>query len=397
MSPLPDSCIPNGLSGIDPRVRTIPLENISSLAGANFADPDVIALWFGEGDVKTPAFIGEAMMRSVEAGDVFYTNQNGVPPLRQALATYLSGLGSRPVAPDRITVTTSGMHAIMLALQIILAPGESVIVIDPVWPNFASAATLLGTNVRRVRMDHGANAGWTLDLDKVAAQMDGTVKAVFFASPGNPTGAMIPIETQVALLDICRARGVWVIADEVYNRFLFGQHAAPTLLDHAAPEDRVLIVNSFSKNYCMTGWRIGWLAHPPSIGQTLAMATQYSTSGVTTFIQHAAVAAIEQGEPFIEFIRGYNERGVGIACDALEKMGRVRLGPRPKAGMYVFFEVDGMTDARATCREILDKTKVGLAPGTFFGPGSEGFLRACISREPNSLGEAMERLAGALS
>ena len=207
---------------------------------------------------------------------------------------------------------------------------------------------------------------------------------------------MIPIETQVGLLDMCRARGVWLIADEVYNRFVFGQRSAPTLLDHADPEDRVLIVNSFSKNYCMTGWRIGWLVHPPSIGQTLAMATQYSTSGVTTFIQHASVAAIEQGEPFIEYIRGYCERGVGIACDALEKMGRVRLGPRPKAGMYVFFEVDGMTDARATCRDVLDKTKVGLAPGTFFGPGSEGFLRACISREPKILGEAMERLAGAL-
>ena len=146
----------------------------------------------------------------------------------------------------------------------------------------------------------------------------------------------------------------------------------------------------------MTGWRIGWLVHPPSLGPTLAMATQYSTSGTTTFIQHAAVAALEQGEPFIEFIRGYCERGVGIACDALEGMGRVRLGPRPKAGMYVFFEVDGMTDSRAMCREILEKTKVGLAPGAFFGPGSEGFLRACISREPVGLGEAMERLAGVL-
>ena len=168
------------------------------------------------------------------------------------------------------------------------------------------------------------------------------------------------------------------------------------LLDHAEAEDRVLIVNSFSKNYCMTGWRLGWLVHPPSLGPTLAMAVQYSTSGTTSFIQHAGVAALEQGEPFIEFIRGYCERGVGIACDALERMGRVRLGPRPKAGMYVFFEVDGLTDARAACREILEQTKVGLAPGTFFGLGSETFLRACISREPASLGEAMDRLARVL-
>ncbi len=393
MSPLPDS---SALRGVNARIRTMPLENISSLAGANFSDPDIIPLWFGEGDVTTPAFIGEAMIRSVQAGQVFYTNQNGVPPLRQALATYLTGLGTRPVAPDRITVTTSGMHAIQIALQLILAPGDTVIVIDPVWPNFASAARLIGAEVRSVRMDHDDEAGWTLDLDKVVAAMDSTVKAVFFASPGNPTGAMIPIETQVALFDLCRSRGVWLIADEVYNRFVFGQRSAPSLLDHAEPEDRLLVVNSFSKNYCMTGWRIGWLVHPPSLAQTLAMAVQYSTSGTTTFIQHAAVAALEQGEPFIEFIRGYCERGVGIACDALESMGRVRLGPRPKAGMYVFFEVDGMPDSRAACREILEEAKVGLAPGTFFGPGSQTFLRACISREPASLGEAMERLAAFL-
>jgi aspartate/methionine/tyrosine aminotransferase len=288
------------------------------------------------------------------------------------------------------------MHAIQIALELILSPSDSVVVIDPVWPNFGAAARVIGANVKPVRMDHG-NAGWTLDLDKVAAALDPSVKAVFFASPGNPTGAMIPIETQVALLDMCRARGIWLIADEVYNRLVFGQRSAPTLLDHAEPEDRVMIVNSFSKNYCMTGWHVGWLVHPPSLGPSLAMVVQYSTSGTTTFIQHAAIAAIEQGEPFIEYIRGYNERGMGIVCDALERMGRVRLGPRPVAGMYAFFEVDGMPDARAACREILEKTKVGLAPGTFFGPGSEGFLRACISREPASLGEAMERLAGALS
>ena len=347
--------------------------------------------------MKTPSFIGEAMMDAVRAGEVFYTHQNGIPTLRQGLATYLSGLGQQAIAADRITVTTSGMHAIMLGLQLILAPGDSVIVIDPVWPNFGGAARIIGADVKSVRMDHDLDHGWSLDLDKVASAMDPTVKAVFFASPGNPTGAMIPIEVQAALLDLCRSRGVWLIADEVYNRFQFGVRAAPTLLDPAHPEDRVLIVNSFSKNYCMTGWRLGWLVHPASLGPTLAMATQYSTSGTTTFIQHAGLAALEQGESFIEFIRDYCERGVGIACEALEGMGRVRLGPRPKAGMYVFFQVDGMPDARAACREILETTKVGLAPGTFFGPGSESFLRACISREPAGLTEAMTRLAGALS
>ena len=336
-------------------------------------------------------------MRAVEAGEVFYTSQNGIPSLRQALATYLSGLGARPVTPDRITVTTSGMHAIQIALQLILAPGDNVVIIDPVWPNFGAAARVIGAKVKPVRMDHG-NAGWTLDLDRVeAANLDSHGQGGVLRLAGQSDRGDDPHRNAGrAFGDVPQAKGIWLIADEVYNRFVFGQRSAPTLLDHAEPEDRVLIVNSFSKNYCMTGWRLGWLVHPPSLAPSLAMVTQYSTSGTTTFIQHAGVAALEQGEPFIEYIRGYCERGMGIACDALERMGRVRLGPRPVAGMYAFFEVDGMPDARAACREILEKTKVGLAPGTFFGPGSEGFLRACISREPKSLGLAMERLAEVL-
>ena len=205
MSPLPDS---SALLGVDPRVRTIPLENISSLAGANFSDPDIIPLWFGEGDVKTPAFIGEAMMRARCRRETCST------PTRTASRPIAPGARDlpdrprsvRPVAPDRITVTTSGMHAIQIALQLIVGPGSSVIVIDPVWPNFASAARLMGADVRPVRMDHDAAAGWTLDLDKVAAAMDSTRSegGVLRVSPGNPTGAMIPIETQAALLEMCR-------------------------------------------------------------------------------------------------------------------------------------------------------------------------------------------------
>jgi aspartate/methionine/tyrosine aminotransferase len=274
--------------------------------------------------------------------------------------------------------------------------GDNLIVVDPVWPNAGGMAQIVGAEVRSVRMDHG-QGGWTLDPQKVAAIMDDRTRAVFFASPGNPTGAMIPLETQAALLEACRKRGVWLIADEVYNRLAFGRNAAPTILDIGAPEDRLIVINSFSKSWAMTGWRLGWMVHPPSVGPTLAMMTQYTTSGVATFLQHAGVAAISEGEPFVAWMRGYCEDGMRIVCDALEAMPRVRLGPRPQAGMYAFFEIDGMPDSRAACLDILAKTSVGLAPGRFFGPGSEGFLRACVCRKPEVLTEAMGRLAPALS
>ncbi len=389
------------LEGARALIREIPLENISGLAAGRYGDPSIIPLWFGEGDVPAPAFIGEAMAKAIAAGHVFYTHQNGIPELRGALADYLTGLGRRPVGPERITVTFSGMNAIMLAIQLAAEVGDNVIVIDPVWPNAGGMARLVGAEVRSVRMDHGPGTGemggWTLDPQKVADAMDDRTRAVFFASPSNPTGAIVPLETQGALLDICRARGVWLIADEVYNRLAFGRNAAPTILDIADPEDRLIVINSFSKSWAMTGWRLGWMTHPPSLGPTLAMMTQYTTSGVSTFLQHAGVVAVREGEPFVAWMRGYCEAGLRIVCDALEQMPRVKLGPRPQAGMYAFFEIDGMPDSRAACLDILAKTSVGLAPGHFFGPGSNGFLRACVCRKPEVLAEAMARLAPALS
>jgi aspartate aminotransferase len=384
------------LDGARAQIRDIPLENIAGLAKDRFGDPATIPLWFGEGDVPAPAFIGEALGRAIAAGHVFYTHQNGIPELRQTLSTYLSGLGRTPIGPERITVTASGMNAIMLAIQLTCEAGDNLIAMDPVWPNTGGMARLVGAEVRSVRMDLGAN-GWSLDPERLAAAMDARTRAVFFASPGNPTGAMIPMETQSEMLRLCRERGVWLLADEVYNRLAFGRHAAPTILDIAEPEDRLIVINSFSKSWAMTGWRLGWMVHPPSLGPTLAMITQYTTSGVTTFLQHAGVAAIRDGEPFVEWMRSYCEAGMGIVCEALEGFGRVRLGPRPEAGMYAFFEIDGMPDARQACLDILAATNVGLAPGVFFGPGSETFLRACVCRAPGVLRDAMQRLAPALS
>jgi aspartate/methionine/tyrosine aminotransferase len=384
------------LSGVRQSIADIPLENISTLAKGWLGDPSVIPLWFGEGDVPAPAFIGEAMAKAVRDGHVFYTHQNGIPELRAALADYHSGLGAKAITPDRITVTTSGMHALMMCVQMAAGAGDNIVIVDPVWPNTGGAARIAGVEVRSVRMDL-TPGGWTLDLEKVAAAMDGKTRLVFFASPGNPTGAMVPMETQKTLLEMCRAQGVWLIADEVYHRMVFGESAAETLLDRADSEDRLIVTHSFSKSWAMTGWRLGWMVHPPSLGPTLAMLTQYSNSGVATFIQHAGVAAVAEGEWFVETMRTYCETGLGIACNVLEGLPRVRMGPRPTAGMYAFFEVDGLPDARSACVEVLEKTRVGLAPGFFFGPGSESFFRICVARSPESLTEAMGRLTAVFS
>ena len=380
------------LHDIRAQIAEIPLANIASIAKQAFdKTSDIIPLWFGEGDVPTPAFIGEAAHAAIRAGDTFYTHQNGTPDLRQRLADYHTGLLDRPIGAERITVTSGGMPAIMLGVQLLVGEGDNVVVIDPVWPNIGGFVRIAGGEVRSVRMDVGPD-GWTLDLDRIAAACDARTKLIFYASPSNPTGGMIPLAVQSELLAFARVRGIWLMADEVYHRLVFGERVGPSILSIAEPEDRVLVINSFSKSWAMTGWRLGWLVHPPSLGPTLAMLVQYTSSGTTTFLQAAASAAIEHGEPFVEWMNRYCAAGEAIVGEALAGMGRVRLARRPTAAMYVFFEIDGMPDSRAACLEVLERTRVGLAPGMFFGRGSESFLRICVCRSPETLRDAMGRL-----
>lgn len=384
------------LHDIRAQIAAIPLANIASIAKQAF-DPtaDIVPLWFGEGDVATPAFIGAAASAAIADGQTFYTHQNGTPRVRQTLADYYARLG-HDVGADRVTLTSGGMPAIMLGVQALVGEGDNVIVIDPVWPNIGGIVRIAGGEVRSVRMDLGAD-GWTLDLEKVKAACDARTKMIFYASPSNPTGSMLPLAVQSELLAFARARGIWIMADEVYHRLVFGEMMGPSILSIADPEDRVLVINSFSKSYAMTGWRLGWMVHPPSLGPTLAMLVQYTSSGTTTFLQAAASAALADGEAFVAWMNGYCATGTDIVCSAFETMGRVRMGPRPRAAMYVFFQIDGMPDSRAACLEVLERARVGLAPGYFFGDGSNSFLRVCVCRSPASLDEAMERLRPILS
>lgn len=377
------------------QIAAISLENISNIAKRAFEDKDIIPLWFGEGDVTTPSFVGDAVHAAIRSGHVFYSHQNGIPELRQTLADYHNDLLGTQLTSDNITVTSGGMPAIMLAIEMLVNAGDNIIVIDPVWPNITGIAQVVGGEVRSVRLDY-ANGSWLLDVEKVKVACDTRTKAIFYASPGNPTGAMIPLAVQKQLLDFARSKGIWILADEVYHRLVFGERVGPSILTLVEPEDRVLVINSFSKSWAMTGWRLGWLVHPPSVGPTLAMLTQYVTSGTTTFLQHGAIAAVRQGEEFVAFMNRYCAEGAAIVCSALEQMPRVRMGVRPNAAMYVFFEIEGMADSKAACLDILARTNVGLAPGIFFGPGSQSFLRICYCRSPALLQEAMARLAKVL-
>lgn len=350
----------------------------------------LIPLWAGEGDEPTPAFIAEAATRSLAAGETFYTYQRGIPELRQAIADYYVAQFGKPFSPDQFFVTGSGMQAIQIVLGATIGAGDEIIIPSPAWPNAAAAAELTGGKAVFVPMQFG-NAGWQIDLDRLFAAKTARTRAIFINSPSNPTGWTASHEELRQILAFARQHGLWIIADEIYSRFYYAGKRSPSFLDIMEPEDRILFVNTFSKNWSMTGWRMGWIVAPPAIGQVIENLVQYSTSGVAAFMQRAGVVALTRGEAYVEHNIERARRGRQILCDALQPTGRVRFTP-PDGAFYLFFAIEGENDVRKLGLRLVDEANIGLAPGTAFGPGGEGYMRFCFLRRADHVEEAASRL-----
>jgi aspartate/methionine/tyrosine aminotransferase len=355
----------------------------------------VTGLWAGEGDTPTPPFIIETATRALAAGETFYTWQRGIPPLREALAHYHTRLYGREFSADEFFVTGSGMHAIQIALAL-TAPAESEVIIPtPSWPNAAGAAGILGARPVEVPMQFG-NGGWTLDLERISSAINEKTRVLFVVTPSNPTGWTATHDDLESLLVLARQHGLWIIADETYARFWYGEGSrAPSFLDVMAPEDHIVFINTFSKNWCMTGWRMGWIKAHPSLGQVIENLIQYSNSGVAQFMQRAGVAALERGESFVAHQVSRSRKSRDVACEIIGKTGRCRFAV-PMGAFYLFFEVEGESDTRALTRRLVDEAKAGLAPGTAFGAGGEHFVRLCFARDPLRIEEVCGRIAGVL-
>jgi aspartate/methionine/tyrosine aminotransferase len=382
---------------IRPQIQDMVIDNIAVLAEKARHLPGVIPLWFGEGDMVTPAFIRDAAKQALDAGRTFYVpNMRGTASLIAALSAYQTQLYGRPIEVDRSTVAPSGMQAMGLALSLVVETGNNAIYIAPQWPNTHNAIHMAGGEPRPCPLVLRDNA-WVLDIDRVAALCDARTRAIVFSSPANPTGWTATTEDLRALLALSRERGIWIIADEVYGRLYFDGDVAPSILQLAEPDDLVMCVNSFSKAWAMTGFRLGWLVHPASLADRIGAMTQYLNSGTADFIQEAGTAALTQGEGLVAEIRERCRHGVALAHERLGAMDRVRLTTPPRGGMYAFFQIDGMPDARAACLQVLERARVGLAPGELFGDAAAGWIRMCVCRDATQLETALERMAGALA
>jgi aspartate/methionine/tyrosine aminotransferase len=377
-------------------IARLPGSMIREVANAGLGREDVLAFWFGESDEVTAAPVREAAAASLMRGETFYSHNLGLPELRDALRQYTASLHGDP-GEDRIAVTSAGVNGLMLAMQLLVDPGDEVVVVAPVWPNLPSQPLILSAQVKRVALHPDAQGTWRLDLQALMDAVTPATRVLLVNAPNNPTGWTLTRDEQQALLDHCRRTGTWIVADEVYERVWFGpEPSAPSFLDLASPDDRLVVVHSFSKSFLMTGWRLGWMVLPRGHLTAVGTLIEFNTSCAPVFAQRGALAAVQGAAQSVPPLIAHWRQCRDTLCDALAALPGVRVA-RPLGGLYAFLQLPGQTDSLALAKRLVTEHGLGLAPGAAFGPEGEGWLRWCFaSRDASRLLQGVQRLRPAL-
>ncbi len=354
------------------------------------ARPDTISLAQGEGVAPTPSFIIDATVKAMQEGKTFYTPPLGMPELRQEISTYYSQIFNLSIPTNRIFATASGTMAVHLALTSVLDEGDEVLAVTPIWKNLIGIIEMTGATFNEVQMRE-ENGSWQLDLEEMFKACTPNTKVILLVTPSNPTGWVMKRDEMEAVMEFARARGIWIVSDEIYSRTTYDALRAPSFLDIADPEDRLFVVNSFSKSWAMTGWRLGWLIGPAHVESKIYDLALYENMCPPNFIQYGGIAALRHGE---EFLKGQNEHwksNLDLITRRFADMPRVIFNP-PPSSFYAFFRVDGVSDSMTFAREMIDKAGVSLAPGASFGSGCGDYFRMCYGPSEQIIGNALDRL-----
>jgi aspartate/methionine/tyrosine aminotransferase len=378
-----------------PSLTPLPASRIREVANAALGRDDVLRFWFGEGDLPTPQFIRDAAKAALDEGETFYNHNLGIAELREAIAGYVNQLHAprTPIGIDRIAVTSSGVSALSLIAQSLFEPGDRVAIVTPVWPNVAAQPRIMGAEVVRVPLS--CNTGrWSLDLQRLIDAAPAGTRAVIVNSPNNPTGWVMPQRDWETLLAHCRRHGIWLVADDAYERLSFdGAAHAPSVLGQIDPDERFISANTFSKSWTMTGWRLGWLVAPRGFIAHFAKMVEFNTSCAPTFIQRAGITAIEHGDALIDETRARLRSSRDALVTQLSRLPGVECAP-PDGAMYLFFRIEGHSNDSLDCaKRLVTQAGLGLAPGIAFGPEGEGSLRWCFAAQRHLIDDGVARLA----
>ncbi len=377
---------------------------IRQVANAGMGRSDVLKFWFGESDEVTPLIIRDAAALSLQNGETFYAHNLGLPELREAIAGYTQGIrgrGAAKIGADRIAVTSGGVNALMLAVQALVDSGDEVVVVTPVWPNLTAQPAIMGAVVRSVSLKP-IDGAWQLDMAELLAAVSGKTKLLILNAPNNPTGWTLSRAEQETILAHCRKTGTWILADEVYERLYYEptpNSCAPSFLDISQPDDRLFVVNSFSKSFLMTGWRLGWLVMPLAMTAQMGKLIEFNTSCAPVFIQRAGLVAIERTLDVTPGVVAHLKTCRDTLIPLLRAVPGVQVAPA-KGGMYAFFRLEDQArfgDSLAVAKRLVLEAGLGLAPGNAFmvnpGADSQGWLRWCFaSQDLGRLEQGVQRL-----
>jgi len=376
-------------------VLSVPHSRIRELAEVAMSMDGVLRLYFGESNLPTPDYIKQAAVQALADGYTFYTENAGLPSLRRAIARQYEKWHGVELDPEsEIVITASGVQALNVSLRAMVDPGDEALVLTPAWPNGSSILAMANAVVKQIPHPLCGDR-YRIDFEALEAAVGPRTRLLLYTSPSNPLGWVATDEEQQRLLDFCRTHGLWLLADEVYDRLYYAGaqlgEPVPSILRKATRDDAVVVVHSFSKSYCMTGWRVGWLIARRDLGLKATQLNEFIISHAPTFAQKAAEIALECGEAELVSMLGRLKENRDFCLHALRGMPGVTI-PEPDGAFYLFPKIEGLTDSFEFCRRLLMETKVGLAPGVAFGAGGEGSVRICYAADRTILEPAMERL-----
>ena len=375
---------------------SVPHSRIRELAEIAMGMDGVLKLYFGESNVPTPDYIKRAAQKAMADGFTFYTENAGLPSLRNSLARYYKEVHGVELDPTaEFVVTASGVQALSLAIRCVIDPGDEALVLTPAWPNGASNVALANGLAIQIAQPLIGDR-YDIDFTALEAAVTPRTRLLLYTSPSNPLGWVATVDDQRRLLDFARRHQLWLMADEVYERLNYTgpkpTTPAPSILKLVTRDDAVIVIQSFSKSYCMTGWRLGWLVARRDLVARATQLNEFVVSHASSFVQRAGETALLWGETILcEMLMRLKENR-DFCLNALSKMPGVTV-PKPDGAFYLFPKIEGAEDSFDFCKRLLMDAKVGLAPGVAFGAGGEGSVRVCYAADRPILEQAMARLS----
>jgi len=373
-----------------PSLSRVTPSRIRELADVAFSMDGVFRLHFGESNLPTPQYLKDAAYQAMNEGFTFYTENAGLPSLREAIAAKYVELHGVALNPrTEIVVTASGVQALNVSIRCIIDPGDEAIVLTPNWPNASAIVSLFGGEPCEIPFGWNGER-FAIDLAALETALTPRTKLLIYASPSNPLGWVATPSEQQTLLDFCRRHGLWLLADEVYERIFYAGPVAPSILRQCTRDDAVVVVQSFSKSYCMTGWRLGWLAAREDLAKKAAQMNEFIVSHAPSMVQRAGEIALQRGDEEVRAMVVALRERVRFCYEALRSIKSVAVA-RPEGAFYLFPRIEGLKDSFAFALSLLKTEKVSVAPGVAFGNGGEGCARICCAADRSVLEPAMER------